>query len=189
VKLRLDKRSFAYYNINISNWHIDSGKYEVQIGASSREIKISEEIEIVVNDDVEVPNYREDAPGYYELDNNIFEIEEKQFELLYGSKLPQRDRLKGELFNASSSMLEVREKFIGKLLYNMIVKQAKRMFDDGEVDVEEGNMAMMEAIIAEMPLRSLGMMGGDKLPKFFADGIVLLLNGKFFKGIGMLRKK
>jgi len=189
ITFSLNKRSFAYYNTTISDWHVDSGLYEIQVGASSRDIRLKEGIKIEINDAVTVPNYKETAPDYYNLMNDVFEMDGKQFEVLYDKKLPKRDKEKGDPYTELSTMIEVREKFVGKLLFNMIKKQALGMVESDNSEVEEGNLAMLEAIIEEMPLRSLGMMGGDKLPKYFVDGMVMMLNSKWFKGIGLIRKK
>lgn len=188
VTLNLDKRSFAYYNVNISDWHVDSGDYGVLIGASSRDIRLSENVSITVNDGVEVPDYTSTLPSYYNLKNEIFKMDDNQFRILLGRDLPKKNRVKGEPFDPTSSLLDVQEKFLGRMLRNMIINNIKKTFASGE-DQVEGNIAMMEAIVSEMPLRSLGMMGGDKLPKYFVDAMVLMLNGKFFKGLKMLRKK
>ncbi|MBI9015209.1 MAG: glycoside hydrolase family 3 C-terminal domain-containing protein [Clostridiales bacterium] len=189
ITFSLNKRSFAYYNTTISDWHVDSGLYDVQIGSSSRDIRLSEGLTIEMNDGVSVPNYKEIAPAYYKLTNDVYEVDEKQFEMLYGKKLPKRDKKKGDPYTELSTMIEVREKFVGRLLFNKVKKQAMAMVESDDSEVEEGNLAMLEAIIEEMPLRSLGMMGGDNLPKYFVDGLILILNGKPFKGIGMIRKK
>ncbi|SFG63402.1 beta-glucosidase [Lachnospiraceae bacterium C7] len=39
VKIELDFRSFAWYNEEIHDWYAASGKYEIQVAASSRNIK------------------------------------------------------------------------------------------------------------------------------------------------------
>lgn len=51
VMLTLDKRSFAYYNTDLQDWHVESGEYEVLIGASSKDIylKSSLTVESTVN--------------------------------------------------------------------------------------------------------------------------------------------
>lgn len=38
VHFRLNKRSFAYYNTDIHNWHVESGRFVIMIGKSSRDI-------------------------------------------------------------------------------------------------------------------------------------------------------
>ncbi|WP_054024410.1 beta-glucosidase [Bacillus sp. FJAT-28004] len=40
VMFILDKRSFAYYNVELKDWHVESGEYEVLIGKSSRDIEL-----------------------------------------------------------------------------------------------------------------------------------------------------
>lgn len=44
--MELDKRSFAWYNTELHDWYAASGKYEILIGASSRDIRLSETIEL-----------------------------------------------------------------------------------------------------------------------------------------------
>lgn len=38
IMFTLGKRAFAYYNTEISDWHVETGEFEVQIGKSSRDI-------------------------------------------------------------------------------------------------------------------------------------------------------
>lgn len=40
VTIDLDKRSFAYYNVDLHDWHVESGEYEILIGRSSRDIAL-----------------------------------------------------------------------------------------------------------------------------------------------------
>ncbi|WP_342043277.1 glycoside hydrolase family 3 C-terminal domain-containing protein [Bacillus sp. OTU2372] len=46
VTFVLDKRSFAYYNVHLRDWHVETGEFEVLIGKSSREIVLSEKIQV-----------------------------------------------------------------------------------------------------------------------------------------------
>lgn len=46
VTFILDKRSFAYYEEKIQDWFVESGKFAIEIGSSSRNICLSEEIEV-----------------------------------------------------------------------------------------------------------------------------------------------
>lgn len=41
VTFTLDKRSFAYYEVKLKDWFVESGEYTVEIGASSRDIKVA----------------------------------------------------------------------------------------------------------------------------------------------------
>lgn len=46
IGIKLNARSFAYYNTALEKWHIDNGKFEILIGASSRDIRLTSKIEI-----------------------------------------------------------------------------------------------------------------------------------------------
>ena len=46
VTMELDKRSFAWYNTELHDWYAASGKYEILVGASSRDIRLTEIIEL-----------------------------------------------------------------------------------------------------------------------------------------------
>lgn len=46
VTFRLDKRAFAYYSVKIHDWHVESGKFTIMIGASSRDIRLTKEVNI-----------------------------------------------------------------------------------------------------------------------------------------------
>ena len=43
----LDKRSFAYYNTEISDWYAESGRYTIYIGTSSRDLPVKCSVELV----------------------------------------------------------------------------------------------------------------------------------------------
>lgn len=40
VTFTLGKRAFAYYNVDIKDWHVESGDFEILVGSSSRDITL-----------------------------------------------------------------------------------------------------------------------------------------------------
>ncbi len=42
----LDKRSFAYYSVDLKGWHVETGDFEILIGASSQDIRLSETVHV-----------------------------------------------------------------------------------------------------------------------------------------------
>lgn len=44
VTMTLDKRAFAWYNTELKDWFAGSGEYEILIGASSRDIRLSQKL-------------------------------------------------------------------------------------------------------------------------------------------------
>ncbi len=44
VEFKISKNILAYYDVNIHNWKIEPGEYEIKIGSSSRDIKLAKNI-------------------------------------------------------------------------------------------------------------------------------------------------
>ncbi|MNN14290.1 Thermostable beta-glucosidase B [compost metagenome] len=46
VTFTLNKRSFAYYNVQLGDWHVESGVFNILVGASSRDIRLTAPLEV-----------------------------------------------------------------------------------------------------------------------------------------------
>lgn len=46
VSFTLDRRAFAYWSVQIHDWHVESGVYEIQIGKSAQEIILTETVQV-----------------------------------------------------------------------------------------------------------------------------------------------
>ena len=53
VTFTLDKRAFAYYNVQIHDWHVETGEFEILIGKSSRDIVLRKAV--TVESTVKIP--------------------------------------------------------------------------------------------------------------------------------------
>ena len=53
VSFILDRRAFSYYNIHLHDWHVETGSFEIEVGASSRDIR--QRISVCVQSTVEPP--------------------------------------------------------------------------------------------------------------------------------------
>ena len=188
IEFKLNKRSFAYYNVNIKDWHVDSGTYGVLIGSSSTAIRLNHDIEIKADDEVKIPDYRDTLPCYYELSDDILSIDEKKFEKLLGRKLPERQREKDEDYDLESTLGDIKDTFIGKIINKIAAKKLKELLPDDVNPEEDTTYTMMRAMVKEMPLKSFGMMG-DNLPPYSAEAIAALANRKVIEGLRMFLKK
>ena len=64
VCFELDKRAFAYYETQISDWYAESGRYWIQIGRSSRDIVLEQPVEI----------HSEPLPAHFNLSSTLGEL-------------------------------------------------------------------------------------------------------------------
>ncbi|MDE7283133.1 MAG: glycoside hydrolase family 3 C-terminal domain-containing protein, partial [Lachnospiraceae bacterium] len=53
VSFILDKRAFAYYSVEIHDWHVETGEFDILIGKSSRDIVLSKTV--TVESTVKIP--------------------------------------------------------------------------------------------------------------------------------------
>lgn len=48
VSLTLSRRAFSYYNVKKQQWEADNGEYELMVGSSSRDIRLSTKFELTI---------------------------------------------------------------------------------------------------------------------------------------------
>lgn len=46
ISFKLDKRAFAYYNVEIKDWHVETGDFEILVGSSSKNILLKEVVRV-----------------------------------------------------------------------------------------------------------------------------------------------
>lgn len=46
ITFTLNKRSFAYYNVDLQDWHVESGSFEILVGKSSQEIVLRDTLQV-----------------------------------------------------------------------------------------------------------------------------------------------
>lgn len=46
VTFTLDKRAFAYYNVDIKDWYVETGDFEILVGSSSKDIRLKETVKV-----------------------------------------------------------------------------------------------------------------------------------------------
>jgi len=185
VCFTLDKRSFAYYNTELGDWHVETGEYELRVGASSRDIRGSVTVSVSSTAEVAVPDYRVSAPAYYDLSNGLNNVSDEEFAAVLGRPLPQRNRNKNEPFDQNSTLGDIREKWIGRVFAKRVEQEAIKTLSTMSDDI----ITMFERMFNEMPLRSIRMMAGDKMPPQLVEGLVAVLNGHPIKGLLLMGKK
>ena len=65
VNITLDKRSFAYWNQEIHDWHVETGEFVIEVGQSSRDIALTETVKV---------NSTVDIPRKYTMDSIVMDI-------------------------------------------------------------------------------------------------------------------
>ena len=176
VTFILEDRSFAYYHVDLHEWAIEGGEYQIRIGASSQEILLTEKIQVTGDGKEELlKEGKETLPVYYHLPKGTLEIPKEEFVKLYRRELPEApSRVKP--FTISHTLGDIRTTFIGRQIYKIVLKRAGNMFA-GEDGTDEKTLNMVQNMIQGIPLRALVMMSGGVFTMKKIQGVLKLLNG------------
>ncbi|NLG82761.1 MAG: glycosyl hydrolase [Bacilli bacterium] len=181
IKIILDKKAFSYYDINKKAWVPEHGEYEICVGSSSVDIHLTTTIKVPINQDLPSPYNQELLPSYYDLTNG-FNIDE--FKKLVKRELTPLNREGVRPYHANSTMREVSKTLAGKLLLSIAKREIKKSSKDNTTRL------MMLNSFLDLPYRGLYSFGKGMITEQLAEGLLLMINGKYIKGlITMLKKK
>lgn len=181
ITVRLDRRSFAFYNIETSDWCVESGEFEILVGASSRDIRLRGSVTVSAAA-APIPDFRKTAPSYFDI-AACFDIPDKDFEALLGRPLKDNVPLKKGEIDYNSTISDLGTCWLGKLL-----RWATYTFSGVVLpkDSPDYMRKMVQLAALDMPLRNVYAMTKGMVPKKVVDGLIKRCNGKPFQGIGMI---
>ena len=181
VTLTLDKRAFSYYNVNIHDWHVESGEFDVLVGASSRDIRLTGTVKVTSTvKDVEIPDMKNELSCYYE--GNVNNVSDSDFEKLLGYEIPYKNLDEQEEITINSTLEDAAGTKAGKLINDLLLGVFKAM-SKGNASQEK----MMTAMALQIPIRCFISMSMGVFTPEMADGLCLILNGKgTLKGLGKI---
>lgn len=170
VEIELSKRSFAYYNVNIHDWHVESGDYKILVGASSRDIKFKESVKIKSTVKADVPDYREAAPEYYTGDPAKASAE--SFEAILGFPVPESERDMALPIDTSCTLEYAILSERGEKTTQLISKILEKIGGGGI------NSEMMRCTAFQIPIRCFITMSSGVFNEEMAEGLCDFLNDK-----------
>ena len=179
VRFTLDRRAFAYYNTGLGDWHVETGAFEILVGASSRDIRLTASVQVKSSQPGASEVDRDKLAVYYDFPKGT-PVSQESFESLLGVKVPLNRVIKGEPYTLNTPVGDMTGSFIGRLLGSFMSKQINKMIQ-GQEDTPIA--LLMEAMAREAPLRTMLMTGGGSITREMLEALLLMINGKFFKGL------
>ncbi len=174
VSIELDKRAFAYYNVNLQDWHVESGEFKILVGASSRDIKLEATVNVESTVEAEIPNYRETAPSYYGAD--IMNVPANEFEAVYGKALPPSERDKSKPLTVLNTLEDAADGKWGGRINRLLKKML-------------GTETMAGAVALQTPVKNFISMSFGLFSPAMAEGLLVILNeDKMGKGLKIIFK-
>lgn len=174
LTIPLDDKAFRYFNVDTNKFEVEGGEYQILIGASCADIKLSGAVS-VQGTGAKSPYNKEKFAKYFSGD--IKSISDAEFEALLGRPIPDghwsgtlemNDAL-CQMYYAKSGLA----RFAYKILTNLINKS-----------IEKGEPNLNLLFNYNMPFRAIAKMTGGICTMEMAEGILTIVNGHFFKGLG-----
>lgn len=181
VSFTLDRRAFAHYAVAQHDWVVESGAYELLIGASSRDIRLRDTAQ--VTSAAAAPSDAEPAAlaEYHRLAENHGAISDSAFAALYGPQYRAVEPGKRR-FTVNSTLSDIKGTLIGRILYRQASRIAEAAVTDPDPARELAGRRMVRRTIAEIPLRALAPWSAGAMTLGMVEGYVMLANGQFLRG-------
>lgn len=178
VKIYFDDKTFRYFNIKTNRWEIESAEYEIMIGSSSADIRLSDMLWVEGNN-AELPYDKDNLPSYYS--GKISNVGLEEFENLMKKKIPISTwEKKQELgYNDAIFQCKYAKSIIARTVYYLMIFIHWLLKKIGKRD--KANIMVMS--IFNMPFRGIARMTGGIVNMPMLDGILMMVNGKFFRGV------
>ena len=171
VTIALDDKAFRYFNTRTNAWEVEPGSYELRVGASSRDIRLTATIQVEGTD----------APNPYEgRDVSVYEsadvlcVSDASFEALLGHAVP------GEGPAISRNMC-FRDLNHGRSPIFWLVWAILRAMKTSADKSGQPNLNVL--FIWNMPLRALAKMTNGMVNMRMVDALVMEIRGFWIIGI------
>ena len=173
VRIGLDDKAYRYFNVKTGKWEVEGGTYELRVGASSEDIRLTAKVE--VKGTTTVNPYEGLSLPHYE-SGKVIGMPDEEWAALLGRPVPSdkvsidRSMTLGEIGHGRAPIGWLVGFILNKLLASSIKK---------------GKPDLNLIFINNMPLRALAKMTGGMVSMGMVDAIVMELKG--FWIIGILR--
>jgi beta-glucosidase len=170
VTVALDDKAFRYYNVEKNAWEIEDADYEIIVGASVSDEKLSATIHVAG-----ACAEKSNLPSYYGC--NIKNVPDSEFETLLARPIPD-GKWGGELTeNDAICQLYYAKCGLARLVYKILTNIKNKSEAKGKPDLNV-------LFIYNMPFRAIGKMAGGMVSRKMVDDILFIVNGHFFRGLG-----
>lgn len=176
VRIDFDDKTFRYWNIRTNKWETEDGTYRLMVGANCEDIRLEEEIQMEGTTS-EYPYYTNHLPSYYS--GKIQKVEDAEYEELLGVPIPD-GKWSGELgINDAVCQMYYAKSALARLIYKILTDKKRKNEELGKPDL---NLLFQYNI----PFRAIAKMTGGMVSMEMVEGVVTLINGHFFKGLGRI---
>lgn len=173
VEFTLEYDDFSYYDVNLKRFHVDRGKYKIQVCKNVNEVILEEVVKRLENDF----DFIEHEVSAY---NNVDIVSDEDFRKLFNYELPLRNVKRNGPYSLDNNLEDVKETFIGKLLYKLIFKEVEKLYKSND---KNWVVNVVNNTIGKTPLRTIATMSNKVISLRQMQALVDLMNRKIIRGL------
>ena len=172
MRIPFDDKTFRYWNVKTDQWEVEGGTYEIMVGASCLDIRLTAQADIVGTTE-KYPYYTNRMPSYYS--GLIGQVEDVEFSELLGFPIPS-GKWGGDLtVNDAICQMYYAKSGLARLICRKLAQRMKKADEKGTPDLNT-------LFQYNMPFRAIAKMTGGMVSMEMAEGLVVMVNGRFCKG-------
>ncbi len=173
VSILFDDKTFRYWNVKTNQWEMETGDYQIMVGASVADIRLEGSIRIVGTTE-EYPYEKEKMPSYYS--GIIQKVNEEEFTVLLGHSIPD-GKWRGELgINDAVCQMYYAKSGLARFVYRLLTSIKRKSERKGKPDLNI-------LFIYNMPFRGIAKMTEGAVSMKMVYGMVDAVNGHFWRGM------
>lgn len=173
VEIPFDDKTFRYWNVRTNRWEIETGTYQIFVGACVADIRLRGEITLEGTGAV-LPYEGKELPSYR--NGLIQNVGKEEYELLLGHPVPF-GKWSGELgLNDAVCQMYYAKSGLARLIYKILTDKKVKNEKNGTPDL---NLLFQYNI----PFRAIAKMTGGMVSMDMVQGVLLVVNGHFFRGM------
>ena len=188
VEIPFDDKTFRYFNTKTNKWEIEKGIYDIYVGAAVNDIRLSGYFE-QEGTGAEAPYNIDELPNY--ASGRLRNVPDEEFAKLLGHEIPngalpfyKKNRMVID-YNTTFSELRYSKRWIGRLVGKAIpwfTRVLRKM----------GNRVLANTLVmgvVHQPMRGMSRFSGGGLRMSQLDGLIMIFNGHFWKGLHHFNKE
>lgn len=176
VAIPLDDKAFRYFNVKTGRFEVEGGEYEIMVGASAADIRLRGSV-AVEGTGAPSPYDMAKLPSYAR--GKILSVKDQEWEALLGHKIPDGSWSGTLDANDAICQLYYAKSILARLVYKILTGILNRSLKKGKPDLNI-------LFIYNMPFRGIGKMTGGMVSRYMVDGMMKIINGHFFGGLGQV---
>lgn len=188
VRIDFDEYTFRFFNVKTNKFEVEGGKYLIQVGRSVEDIVLSDSLEVKGNA-TEFAYDKEKMPHYFSGD--VANVDDLEFKELLGREIPngnynfyKKNRMVIH-YNTTVEELRYSKRWVGRAFSGAIRFAIWLLRKIGQRSL--ANTLIMGVL--NQPMRGLSRMTGGAISWGQLDGLIMMFNGHFWKGLSHFMKE